>query len=761
MKIDTLDIKGFGKFKGRKFSFNPGMNVVFGENEAGKSTLQTFIRAMFFSPRSIKQTDALKRYEPWHRESFGGSLLYELQNGKAFRIERDFRQNELKIYDSQFNEISEKFEISREKGPLFAKAHLGVNEHFFDQTVFVKQMETRLSLDARKNVIESAMNLLQTGMENTSLERILEELNGLLRVHIGNSRTRTRPLEQVAQEIDDKKQQYEEFSRNRDAILKEISGNAFKLEKIDTEKKKSLLNRGMEIDRLRVEVHRLLERKDSLENVFRSLEIRKTYAREMEDNQERYVSDLMKEQAKLEIEFQQKLKKLEEMELDLESSRKYVKKAEEYKEKIEVLLKIQQEEAGIEKEIRITDILFRRFHVAMPTLFAVLLYFIFRLLNFSQLLISGLLLFAIFYPSLQIILEYKARNDEKHRAMQRLADIYRVLGVKEVGEFYSKLSEYEMKIGAFERLSHEVDELESRSMRLKESIEKNLSKQLPSTAVSDEETEFLEKKQELLALDRILLSKQENLGLQMKNYRTLCEQEGCSEFADFILGDVEPGSQQLQEFYSERLKFIAQEQEDIFVTLKANELALKSLEEIDVCIAKLEEEIRTKEQQKKKMEDMHAALTTAISVFRESAEELKNHTMPRLIQNFCETAEKITGGRYKNLSMDDKFEMKALEPYIERIVDVTTLSGGTLDQIYLALRIAMAESVVGAKERLPLILDEVFAHYDDERTRQSCLYLKDLSIHRQIILFTCKTRELELAEQVFGDGLHCLDIGRV
>ena len=76
MKILSLHIEGFGKFHDLDISFKEGLNVVYGKNEAGKSTLHTFIRGMLFGIEKQRgraaRNDVYSKYEPWK-----GSGTYE------------------------------------------------------------------------------------------------------------------------------------------------------------------------------------------------------------------------------------------------------------------------------------------------------------------------------------------------------------------------------------------------------------------------------------------------------------------------------------------------------------------------------------------------------------------------------------------------------------------------------------------------------------------------------------------------------------
>jgi uncharacterized protein YhaN len=85
---------------------------------------------------------------------------------------------------------------------------------------------------------------------------------------------------------------------------------------------------------------------------------------------------------------------------------------------------------------------------------------------------------------------------------------------------------------------------------------------------------------------------------------------------------------------------------------------------------------------------------------------------------------------------------------------VPLLSSGTVEQVYLALRLALAEVIEDGGEVLPLVLDEIFAHYDDKRVLNTLKMLSEVSQKRQIILFTCKEREVEAAKEIFRDNFN-------
>lgn len=97
MRFLDLYISGFGKFHNTSVSFEDGINIVYGKNEAGKSTIHTFIRGMLFGIERQRgraaRTDTYSKYEPWENSgTYEGQLRLE-SDGIVYRIERSFQKN--------------------------------------------------------------------------------------------------------------------------------------------------------------------------------------------------------------------------------------------------------------------------------------------------------------------------------------------------------------------------------------------------------------------------------------------------------------------------------------------------------------------------------------------------------------------------------------------------------------------------------------------------------------------------------------------
>lgn len=105
MIIKDLELTHFGKFHGKKIEFQPGINIYYGENEAGKSTIHAFIRSMLFGIERQRgraaRSDRYTRYEPWeNRGGYEGKMRIEI-NETVYRLERGFLKIDryFRLYD--------------------------------------------------------------------------------------------------------------------------------------------------------------------------------------------------------------------------------------------------------------------------------------------------------------------------------------------------------------------------------------------------------------------------------------------------------------------------------------------------------------------------------------------------------------------------------------------------------------------------------------------------------------------------------------
>ena len=141
----------------------------------------------------------------------------------------------------------------------------------------------------------------------------------------------------------------------------------------------------------------------------------------------------------------------------------------------------------------------------------------------------------------------------------------------------------------------------------------------------------------------------------------------------------------------------------------------------------------------------------AIATLRDADSELRTRFSPMITSIAAKYMAQMTGGRYSRLTFDRDFS--AMAKTADDTVSRTSLalSRGTADQLYLSLRLAMCELLLGGDEPCPIILDDALANFDDRRMELALDLLSDIAKKRQVILFSCHSREAEYLKKLRGD----------
>ena len=135
------------------------------------------------------------------------------------------------------------------------------------------------------------------------------------------------------------------------------------------------------------------------------------------------------------------------------------------------------------------------------------------------------------------------------------------------------------------------------------------------------------------------------------------------------------------------------------------------------------------------------ALSLALETLDGANAELRDRFSPALNAAAGEVLTALTGGRYRRLGLNRQFEAQAQAAGETLPRSVLTLSQGTAEQVYLAVRLAVCALALPGEDPAPLVLDDALDAFDDKRMALALDYLLKLGEERQILLFTCHTRE--------------------
>ena len=645
MKINKIKINSYGKLKEKDVELKDGINIIYGKNESGKSTLLNFIVNSFYGiskNKKGKEYSDVEKYTPWLGEEFSGKLEYELNNKNKYEIYRDFKKKNPKIFNENMEDISKEFNIDKSKGNEFFYEQTKVDEELFLSTVVVGQQEVKLGKQEQNILVQKIANLVGTGDDNVSYKRAIDRINRRLLDEIGTQRSREKPINIINKKIEDLEQKKQELEKYED-IKYEIEENKNKLEEeiLDLNNKNNLLK---EI--------KIINEKEKIEK------------------------EKIKIKENIKKENIEKIKLIKEKINKIKNENKNI--FEINNEKTKNNKKINNEKNKLNKKIIILFIFLLIINV---------LQFVFiknKLINYIFLLTVPITL--IYF----IILKNKLNKKIKKQ--------------KNIDE--NNLKNIEKINLEINNLNNEINLLEKNNNNLEKEIN-NLKSNLNL---------------------KINLEKE-----KIKNkYLNKIEK---SEIINFInLENINYEIEKLQNEINNKK-----------IRSHTLELDQKNIEPKLDNLSKIEEELVNNNEKMSTLNKLNLTFELAKEILAESYEEMRNTVTPKFTQELSKNISEITEEKYSKIMFNDEQGL-IVELESGNYVPASKLSIGTIDQLYLSLRLSMIDEL--SEENLPIILDEAFAYYDTERLTNILEYLDEKYKTHQIILFTCTNREKEILKKI-------------
>ena len=250
MRFLDLYISGFGKFHDTAVSFEDGLNVIYGKNEAGKSTIHTFIRGMLFGIERQRgraaRNDIYSKYEPWENSgTYEGQLRLESDDGIIYRIERSFQKNK-----KEFTVINETTGREEPDGRAVLQEILGgMSETMYNNTISISQLKSATDegmVSELKNYIANmntsgnmALNITKaTAYLKNQRKQFESQLSPEASVNYTSLLSEIRALER---ELSSPKyeNQLQEYSKLRDSVRNELEHQKIEKEELSDRLQKS------------------------------------------------------------------------------------------------------------------------------------------------------------------------------------------------------------------------------------------------------------------------------------------------------------------------------------------------------------------------------------------------------------------------------------------------------------------------------------------------------------------------------------------
>lgn len=634
MKIDELKVNSYGKLKNKDIKFEDGINIIYGENEHGKSTLLNFIVNMFYGTSKNKKGKIMSdfdKYKPWDTEEFSGKIKYTLDNGKNYEVFREFSKKNPKIYDENMEDVSKEYSIDKNTGSQFFYEQTKVDEQAFTSTVVSYQNEVELDNQTQNILLQKIANTSSTGVDNISYKKAFDKLNKKQLDEIGTTRSQGKPINIAIREIEN---------------LTSINESLRRYE-----------NYKYEIE----------DKKYSLQNDIFKMNNQYEFANKI---------NFIKQQQKVE---EEKLKYGENKIDDIESK---IQKLIAEKENVESN-KITKRNADI-KKFNITPYIIA---LVLGILLSVVSFVVIKNIIISIVcILIGVIIYVLGIGKNNKI---KAQNNANEKANNEVFQNNK--------DIEKKIYEINAQIELLEKSQKEqVNEVE----KIKNELLKNINNEKEKL-----KNDYFEKI-DITEINRLLNST--NLSYEIEKIQSNLNEKNIE------------------------LHRLELDKENI----------LPKLEEL----AENEEKLTYNKEIYEELKEKNNAINLAKQALETAYQKMKNDVTPKFTQKLSENINNITNGKYNKVIINEEDGIIIELPNGE-YKNANALSVGTIQQLYMAFRLSMAEDI--SNENMPIILDEIFAFYDNKRLKDAIKNINEnYAKNHQILLFTCTNREENVLQEL-------------
>lgn len=737
MIFKELGLLNFGKFEDKKIELQDGINLIYGVNEGGKSTITNFIDGIFygFSRDSLarKVRDELfEKSRPWSSNLYRGYII--LNDGEEdYRISRDFDKDEVSILNLNTGEDlsndERNFLYSRipQPGVIFFE----LNRKIYKSSFYLGQRLSQLEDDASDELKTRINNFSVSEDENLDLNKVIEKMEEDL-YNLGTKRRKSSEIGRFYDEL-------EKISKDKANFIsfKETYKNSIEDYKLSKDKLKNLEyklkgRKLFELETLKAKLKECQTNESNGENDYKLSELE----RAIEINKELGIyssrlDDLLSTEQKnfeVDLDLEEDYKRYKEINREIQ-----VLNENNYSKEMEI---ISWDIKNLEREIFKYILKFMSSMIIGGAVIFISLYF-------KKYLISIVSILFFTYSYFRIV-KFRENKDLLNRLKNKYQD-YRIKSQEKTlikKEFDKEISEILNKYGA--RDKKELSELFD--SKLQENF-KNISRNEYTRELMEKNSlEIEDTKKKILEHEENLENIFNKYGVQnIKGLKTLFhykkDDNRISEYKyrieklekENLSGDLykEENIEEIQEKIDKEKNNIL----NLEGSLKTLDESLEKLRVLDERSCEITEKLE-------KLEYKKELLELSIEKMEDFVKSKRKNTFPLLKKEISQYLSCMTHGKYEEILIDDTFGIRVYDKDIEDFVDLDSLSLGTIDQIYLAFRLSISK-IISDKE-IPLVLDSHFDSYDYKRLKES---LKMLESQQQVLIFTSTNREKEILDK--------------
>jgi DNA repair exonuclease SbcCD ATPase subunit len=793
VKFIELRIEGFGRLSDRTTTFDPRVNVVYGPNEAGKSTMTAALLATLYGFERGGKDD----WRPWSGARFATSLRYALADGREFEVQRDFERDSkgVRVYDANGNDASGECAIGRTVDP--GHAHLGIPLEVFVNASFVAQGDVAIDGSRAERITHALARALDGGPREDAALGALKRLDEALTTYVGKKRaTVNAPLKHLQDDLAEAQERAQDMRSRLRALddlrarLETETARANELEATLREHERR--GRAVRAYTLRSRIDALREVRDDLASLaerraeyadvegFRSYLVAAldehyrdwialdalAHAQAEESSRNRFTPALV---AELEERASdggavdtERFAGLEEAGREAVAARNEATiasdRAQAARRSIDGGGDVFGAVVAAAAIVAIAAIVLAIFHEWIPTGVTGALAVALSALAWSR----GARRRAAFATVNAMQSTADEASAAERAAAARVAAVLEPLGIQTIEELarrrdrYRELLERRAEVGL---LAERARDTRAR-MEVAAATFDTLAANLVPPAATRARTLVDAKAQEARKSARDGI----DLRLLMLDVRRSDVLGSDDEFAleaelTELLGDgvepAPPAGASHRAFEAERadLERRASELRSAAIgsaaELRAAEAQIGDLPALDERVGHLHE-------QAERLERFERAVGLARQTIDERTREAHQKFARRLADYTSTTFANVTGERYLDVRIDPTtLAVRVRVPESGEIVDVARLSAGTREQAYLMARLAMARMFAEGLETAPLLLDDPFAFWDETRIERGFPILEAAAAEAQVVLFTTSK---VLANAAAGRGAKVIDL---
>ena len=742
MYIEKIDIESYGKLRNIHLTINSRMNVFFGGNESGKSTLASFIKFVLYGHAGTRMarvdSNEKRLYTPWNANKTSGSLVV-YHKDRRYRIEREVAERErVRILDLSNNTA---VYDGMEPGEVFFR----MGEEVFAKTAFIRQIDP--SETGGDKLAASIQNILFTADEELNSSKALAKLNEARNLLYNRSRSGGMLFE---------------LGKKRDS-LREVLDQSLSGQR-------ELLTMEGQIKELEEKIHsnnaKSVELKDELENYKaytasqelqriegtrrQAEELKKSYDRIVAQNRAGdFVPDI--EYARLladsAIEVRAEHEKLSVLTGKREDAQKKYSECVEKSKSFDIISTAGGVDAvGGEYEVKKSR---GRLYGTLTVIFLILAVLSSAAAVLNVILsFTGMFMYFAPAPFAALLALFIFLRSSANKAVRRMVGSY---GFDSEQDFAEALDDYPDTESRLETLRAELESCEALAvegekaynvvlMGAKEHLRKwNRTPETDGTGGED-----------IQRIAAQALSAAEEIGKAKALYEKYDVMlgtmlEGVDEAELHTLASAARAPKYDKGQIGRELDFLTRANESMDSKGREIEKNVAALTAKLPAPAVLTSQLKFVEEKAADLSLKHGALELALEVLEESCDELKNSITPRLTDTAGRLFSAVTGGVYPELLVDTSLSLDVRSQSVTR--DIEYLSAGTRDAAYMCLRIALLTLLYDG-DYPPLFCDDSFTRLDNDRYAGMLRVLAEFSKRTQVFIFTCHEREIRFLQDI-------------